>query len=77
MLHYNFPFPQNYTARPGQPITLYLVPYDLFNRPTVFVFGLTQLTGDGSVPSGRLAQYIDLSDEQDVCQYNTYTKLGF
>lgn len=42
------------------------------------MFGLTQLTGDGSVPSGRLAQYIDLSDEQDVCQYiRTYTKLGF
>ena len=31
------------------------------------MFGFTQFTGDGSVPSGRLAQYIDLSDERDVC----------
>ena len=62
-------FPQSYTARPGQTFTLDLVPLDLFDNPTIFIFGFTYLNGDKTVPSGRVAQYIDLSDNQDVCQH--------
>ena len=57
---------QTCTARPGQPFTLDVVPLDSFGNPTAFVFGFTQLTEDGDVPSGRLAQYIDLSDNYKV-----------
>lgn len=43
-----------------------IVPLDSFGNPTAFVFGFTQLTEDGDVPSGRLAQYIDLTDNNTV-----------
>lgn len=59
-------FPQSYTARPGQKFALDLAPLDLFDNPTIFVFGFTHLNGERTVPAGRVAQYVDLSDSQDV-----------
>lgn len=45
------------------------MPRDRFGNPTGLVFGFTQLTKNNSMPTGRVAQFIDLSNNQDVCQY--------
>ena len=44
-----------------------MLPVDIFGNPSAFVFGFTQFTGNGGVPTGRLAQYIDLSANYKVC----------
>ena len=45
------------------------MPRDRFDNPTALAFGFTQSTEDANLPVGRLAQYIYIPNDQDVCQY--------
>ena len=58
---------QEYSAFPGQLVNLSIAPYDSLNKLTAFVFGFTQSIDGSGIPTGRIARYLDLSSNENVC----------
>ena len=57
---------QKYSAFPGEQVNLSITPHDSLNKLTAFVFGYAQYIEGSSIPTGRIARYLDLSSDENV-----------
>jgi len=62
-------YSQEYNIRPGERYDLDIIPFDSFGKPTGFVFGFSQVINTSVFLTGRIARYLSLEQNVEVCTF--------
>ena len=60
---------QEYSVFPGEQVSLSIVPVDSLGSHAAFVFGFAQSVEGSTIPTGRIARYLDLSSAENVVHF--------